>query len=197
MLDPGHGGRDQGAASAQMKEKAITLNLAHRVAKILRAYGYKVELTRTGDTAVSLGERSAYATRTKADLFVSIHVNSAQNNTVRGIETFCMVPEGAAPSNGGKPNPKFYPGNTSNPRNFLLSYHLQRALLARTGAPDRGVKFARFSVLRDVTCPAALVEVGFLSNSTDELNLGSAAYLDKLARGIATGILNYHRSLAK
>ncbi len=198
VLDPGHGGRDQGASGSRMLEKTITLNLSNRVAKILRAYGYKVELTRTRDTMLSLGARSAYSNRAKADLFVSIHVNSTQDRSVRGIETFCMTPEGATSSNsGGPPDSKRYAGNANNACNFLLAYHLQRSLLGRTSATDRGVKFARFAVLRDVTMPAALVEVGFLSNSEDAANLGSSAYLDKLARGIAAGILNYHRSLAK
>jgi len=197
VLDPGHGGRDQGTAGSRLLEKAVTLNLSNRVAKILRAYGYKVELTRTRDTALSLDERSAYANRTGADLFISIHANASSDRTVRGIETFCMTPEGAASSNSGKPDSRRYPGNANNEQNFLLAYNVQRALLGRTGAEDSGVKFARFAVLRGVNCPGVLIEVGFLSNRSDEANLGSAAYLDKLARGIASGILNYHRSLSK
>ncbi|MBS1369616.1 MAG: N-acetylmuramoyl-L-alanine amidase [Lentisphaeria bacterium] len=197
VLDPGHGGRDQGTAGQRLQEKTITLNLANRVAGILRAYGYRVELTRTRDTTLSLDARSAYANRTGADLFVSIHVNSAADRGVRGIETFCLTPEGAASSNSGKPDGRSYAGNAKNPNNFLLAYNLQRSMLVQTRAEDRGVKFARFAVLRDIRCPGALVEVGFVSNRSDEANLGSAAYQDKLARGIAAGILNYHRSLAR
>lgn len=197
VLDPGHGGRDQGTAGSRLSEKAVTLNLSNRVAKILRAYGYKVELTRSRDAALSLDARSAYANRTGADLFVSIHANASSDRTIRGIETFCMTPEGAASSNSGKPESRRYPGNANNEQNFLLASYVQRSLLARTGAEDRGVKFARFAVLREINCPGVLVEVGFLSNRSDEANLGNPAYLDKLARGIASGILNYHRSLGK
>ena len=197
VLDPGHGGRDQGTAGSRLLEKAATLNLANRVAKILRTYGYKVEMTRTRDAAVSLDERSNFANRRGADLFVSIHVNSAQDRSVRGVETFCMTPEGAASSNSGRPDARRYPGNRNCPRNFLLACDVQRALLMRTGAEDRGVKFARFAVLREINCPGILVEVGFLSNRSDEANLGNPDYLDKLARGIASGILNYHRSFAR
>ena len=103
VIDPGHGGRDRGTAGQHLQEKTITLNLANRVANILRAYGYKVELTRTRDATLSLGTRSAYANKRGADLFVSIHVNSAADRSVRGIETFCLTPEGAASSNSGKP----------------------------------------------------------------------------------------------
>lgn len=197
VIDPGHGGRDRGTAGQHLQEKTITLNLANRVANILRAYGYKVELTRTRDTTLSLGARSAYANKRDADLFISIHVNSAADRSVRGIETFCLTPEGAASSNSGKPVASRYTGNAKNPNNFLLAYHLQRSMLLQTKASDRGVKFARFAVLRDIRCPGALVEVGFVSNRSDEANLGSAAYQDKLARGIAAGILNYHRSLSR
>ena len=197
VLDPGHGGRDRGTAGQRLQEKTITLNLTNRVARILRSYGYKVDLTRTRDATLSLDARSAYANRAKADLFVSIHVNSAADRSVRGIETFCLTPEGAASSNSGKPDPRKYAGNAKNPQNFLLAYNIQRSMLAQTRTTDRGVKFARFAVLRDVRCPAALVEVGFVSNRYDEANLGSTAYQDKLARGIAAGILNYHRSLAR
>lgn len=197
VLDPGHGGRDQGASGTWLKEKALTLILANRVAKILRAYGYKVELTRTSDVTLSLDARAAYANRNGADLFVSIHANSAGNRKVRGVETFCMTPQGAASSNSGKPSSHRYPGNANNQRNFLLAYHLQRSLLTRSKAEDRGVKFARFAVLRGIKCPGILVEVGFLSNRSDEANLGSAAYQDKIAHGIALGIFNYHRSLVK
>ena len=99
VLDPGHGGRDRGTAGQRLQEKTITLNLTNRVARILRSYGYKVDLTRTRDATLSLDARSAYANRAKADLFVSIHVNSAADRSVRGIETFCLTPEGAASSN--------------------------------------------------------------------------------------------------
>lgn len=197
VLDPGHGGRDRGTAGKHLLEKSITLNLTNRVAHILRAYGYKVDLTRTRDATLSLGARSAYANKVKADLFVSIHVNSAADRSVRGIETFCLTPEGAASSNSGKPNFRKYAGNAKNPQNFLLAYSIQQSILAQTSADDRGVKFARFAVLRDTRCPSSLVEVGFVSNRLDEANLGSAAYLEKLARGIALGILNYHHSLSR
>lgn len=140
----------RGTAGQRLQEKTITLNLTNRVARILRSYGYKVDLTRTRDATLSLDARSAYANRAKADLFVSIHVNSAADRSVRGIETFCLTPEGAASSNSGKPDPRKYAGNAKNPQNFLLAYNIQRSMLAQTRTTDRGVKFARFAVLRDV-----------------------------------------------
>ena len=81
--------------------------------------------------------------------------------------------------------------------NIVLAYNVQRSLLARTGATDRGVKRARFAVLRDIRCPGVLIEVGFLSNLQEERNLNSASYIEKLARGIADGVIKYHHSLAQ
>jgi len=197
VLDPGHGGRDQGTIGLHLQEKTVTLNLAKRVAEILRVYGYNVTLTRTRDVWLPLDARSAFANRIKADLFVSIHANAVADHSVHGIETFCMTPEGAASSNNGKPVSKHYPGNRNGLRNFLLAYRVQRTVLKRTGAADSGVKFARFAVLRELNCPGVLIEAGFLSNRKEEANLRNSAYLDNVARGIAAGILNYHRSLAR
>jgi N-acetylmuramoyl-L-alanine amidase len=196
VIDSGHGGHDRGAAGKKLIEKHVTLNLAGRVANILRQYGYNVKFTRTRDTALSLEQRGAYTQKADADLFISIHVNSAADRSVEGIESFCLTPEGAASSNSGKPDSTRYAGNAKNKNNFLLAYNLQRSMLTHTKATDRGVKFARFAVLRPINCPGVLIEVGFVSNFKEEANLGSAAYQDKLARGIAAGILNYHRSLS-
>ncbi|MBO5990803.1 MAG: N-acetylmuramoyl-L-alanine amidase [Lentisphaeria bacterium] len=81
--------------------------------------------------------------------------------------------------------------------NFLLAYSLQRALLSRTKAADRGVKRARFAVLKDISAPGALVEVGFISNPAEEKLLNSSAYIEKVSRAIAEGILTYHRTVAR
>ena len=197
VVDAGHGGSTPGATYQGRRESDDALRLAMAVGQILEANGYDVIYTRTSDVSQSVGQKAAIANEEGADLFVSIHVNSAADRSVRGIETFCLTPEGAASSNSGKPVASRYTGTAKNPNNFLLAYHLQRSMLLQTKASDRGVKFARFAVLRDIRCPGALVEVGFVSNRSDEANLGSAAYQDKLARGIAAGILNYHRSLSR
>lgn len=195
VIDPGHGGKDQGASNRKLLEKNITLRLSLRVADLLRKRGYKVYLTRTKDVYLPLESRPALANRRKADLFLSLHVNSAGDKSVQGIETFSMTPAGGSSTNAQAVDWNVYPGNQFDANNFWLSYQLQRSLLIRTGAEDRGVKRARFAVLRTAECPAALVEVGFISHPQEAGNLASAAYLEKIANGIVDGIVRYHSSL--
>jgi len=194
-LDPGHGGRDQGACGSSLREKIATLLLARRVGAILRSCGYRVNLTRERDYFVPLGERCRIQRATKSDLFVSIHVNAAADRSLHGIETYALTPAGAASSSGGKPSRTTFSGNRTDANNVLLAYSIQCALLRRTRAFDRGVKRARFAVLRDLTAPGVLVEVGFLSNRREERLLLDPAYREKIARGIAEGIIVYHRSV--
>ena len=193
-LDAGHGGSDTGALGKFSREKDITLKITRRTAAILRACGYKVMLTRNADSTVALKERSAIQKKQKSDVFVSIHVNSVKNNSIRGIETYALTPADA-PSTNGKSQLERNPANVRNQNNFLLAHSLQKAMLSRTKAVDRGVKRARFAVLKDISASGALVEVGFISNPTEEKLLNSQAYIEKISRAIAQGILAYHRTI--
>lgn len=194
-IDPGHGGRDRGAAGRMLIEKIRTLTLAYRVAAILRACGYRVHLTRTWDYYVPLAERCRIQKQHKSDLFVSIHVNAAEKKSFHGIETFALTPAGAASTSGGPPSDKSHGGNRFDANNLLLAYSIQKTLLRRTGAFDRGIKRARFAVLRDIAAPGVLVEVGFASNPREEELLLNSGYCEKIARGIAEGIIVYHRAI--
>jgi N-acetylmuramoyl-L-alanine amidase len=119
-----------------------------------------------------------------------------KNKSITGIETYALTPADA-PSTNGKSQLERHPANIRNANNFVLAHALQRAMLTRTRAADRGVKRARFAVLRDVTAPGALVEVGFISNENEEKLLNSKAYIEKLSRAIAEGILTYHRTVSR
>ena len=196
-IDPGHGGRDRGAAGRVLIEKMRTLTLAYRVAAILRACGYRVHLTRTWDYYVPLAERCRIQRQHKSDLFVSIHVNAAAKKTFHGVETFALTPAGAASTSGGPPSDKSFSGNRFDANNLLLAHSIQKALLRRTGAFDRGVKRARFAVLRDIAAPGVLVEVGFASNPREEELLLAPAYCEKIARSIVEGIIVYHRAILR
>ena len=192
LLDPGHGGRDKGAISSrQVEESRVTMDVARRAAKILRARGVVVAFTRDGDKTLSLGDRIAIARRVKPDAFVSVHVNATGNPAVRGVETFVMTAPGYASTAGTRPDKQAYAGNRQGVLNMRLAHAIQGSLLAYTGAPDRGVKRARFAVLQHATAPAALVEIGFLTNRSDEAALISRAYRDKIAEGVARGILSF------
>ena len=190
-LDAGHGGNDQGAAGRFSKEKVITLQLTLRVAEILRGCGYIVHLTRNSDTTLPLKNRPVLQRARQSDLFVSIHVNATKGSQASGIETFCLAPADA-PSSQGQGKIQRHYSNRFDLNNFLLAYRVQSALVKRTGAVDRGVKRARFVVLRDITAPGILVEIGFISNPSEERLLNSPHYLEKIARGLAEGIVSYH-----
>lgn len=196
-LDPGHGGKDRGCESGGVRESAVTLKTALKCAAILRKRGFTVLLTRSGDRFVSLDERVDFARKNKSQLFISIHVNAAADRSVGGVESFCLAPAGAPSSNGGKAVVKSSPGNKFDRNNLFLAAQLHRNLLFRSGGPDRGLKRARFVVIRDAACPAALLEIGFATNRTDAAKLSSDAYLDKIAMGIADGVSSYFRQLKK
>ena len=147
-------------------------------------------MTRERDEFLKLEERAALAAWVKADLMVSIHLNSAENRDARGIETFVLAGEGQASTYGGSRR-AHAPGNKHNAGNSALGFQLQRALVEKTAAYDRGLRRARFIVLRNAPCPAALVECGFLSNPDEEALIMQGEYRDRIARGIANGILRY------
>jgi N-acetylmuramoyl-L-alanine amidase len=199
VIDPGHGGKDKGAEGRVYSEKDLNLLIARKLKDLLRSKGYIVILTRDKDVYIDLASRSGKAKAMKADLFVSIHCNSIGRgvSAVNGIETFCLTPEGAPSTADAKARNAYrQSGNDNNKNNFLLAYNVQKNILRSTGAMDRGLKHARFAVLKDAPCPAVLVETGFLSNLQEERNLGNSAYQSRLAFGIADGIISYHRAMS-
>ncbi|MBE6356651.1 MAG: N-acetylmuramoyl-L-alanine amidase [Lentisphaerae bacterium] len=190
-IDMGHGGSDPGAIGAISKEKMLTLKIGLRLAQHLRARGYQVFLTRTGDVQIPLKQVGVLQRSHKSDLFVSIHINSAADKKANGIETYCLTPAGAVSSNGGKADKTVYSGNKQDDANILLAWMIQSSLLKYTKANDRGVKRARFAVLKDINAPGVLIEVGFISNPAEEKKLNSAVYVDQIAAGITVGIVNF------
>jgi len=194
-VDMGHGGADPGAIGRISKEKHITLRLGRQLAEVLRSRGYRVYLTRNSDIQIPLERVGVIQNRHRSDLFISIHINAAQDRSISGIETFCLTPYGEASSNSGKPQYKKFGGNKFDENNTALAYNIQRGMLSRTRAVDRGVKRARFVVLRELNAPGVLVEAGFISNRQEERLLNDPAYLRKLANGIADGVDNYRRSV--
>jgi N-acetylmuramoyl-L-alanine amidase len=189
VLDPGHGGSDTGARGARGVEKQLTLDLARRVERLLPG----AILTRTTDRNIPLDDRVQFAKSKRADLFISIHFNSG--GSAAGIETYCIPPAGTASTAaaGRLREAEASPNNRFDESNVWLAHCVQRSLLRNTGAADRGVRRARFVVIRDAPCPAILVEAGFLSNRAEEQRILTESYRDKLAKSIADGILEYKR----
>jgi len=194
VLDPGHGGKDLGAVSPRkVYEKLVVMDVAKRVRNQLQARGLTVHLTRDSDKALSLSERTQKAARWNADIFVSLHADSATKKA-KGAGTFILsIPHCySTHSYGkGKPSASIHPGNRFDLANAVLGYRIQQNLIKATRQTDRGVKHARFQVLKEAPCPAALVEMAFISNPQEEALVIRASHREKIAKGIANGIAAY------
>src|SRR5262245_22756030 len=183
VIDPGHGGVDGGARSVwhNSLEKDFTLDWALRLRSLLMAKGWRVFLTRTNDTDMSLAARVVFADHVHADLFLSLHFNSAFPSIGNaGIETYCLTPAGL-PSNlvrNFEDNPsQVYANNAFDKQNVQYAHRLHRELLKVTGVVDRGVRRARFmTVLQGQHRPAVLLEGGYLSNLREAQMIASPAH---------------------
>ena len=194
------GGADSGAVSpGLLMEKQVVLDITRRVRALLLAQGYQVLLTRHDDRFLELTERSRRADQWNADVFVSIHANSGSATAV-GTETFALSLPGYPSTNqaAGSTIPReSYPANAFNQGNVALAYAIHHALIQQNDLTDRGLRRARFAVLKNAPCPAALVEVGFLTHAKEGPKLANAEYRTAMALSIATGIDNYLRAVKK
>ena len=170
FIDPGHGGYDDGSSGNGLLEDELNLQIGLKLQKKLEARGIEVKMSRTTDEYLSLGERAEMANEYGADIFVSNHINSFDQASANGIETY-------------------YHRDKSSHK--PLSDDIQNNAIKQTGAVNRGVKNANFAVLRESTMPSSLFEAGFISNKAEASKLGSDAYQDKLATALADGIEKY------
>ncbi len=196
-LDAGHGGKDPGNRAFGRQEKDYTLRLAAELRTQLQKGGFKVVFTRTSDRFIELTARADIARQRGADVFISLHFNgtSSGKDEARGSEVYSMTPVGAASTNarGEGAGSVSYPGNRNNSKNLLLAYQIQKSLVKNLSSEDRGVRRARFEVLREATMPAALIEAGFLSHPTESKKIFAEEYRRQMARAITEGILSYKR----
>lgn len=203
LIDPGHGGTDLGRSNKTgMSEKMLNLDVARRLKFILERKKIKVTLTRDTDLAVSLEKRAAMARKISADLFISIHFNAAENAPeASGIETFILPPQGQRSTNDTSRDTRTlymrYNGHLNNPWNVLLGYHVHASLTEKFKTGDRGLRRARFHVLRENTCPAVLVECGFLSNKGEAMLINQPLHREKIAQALADGIIRYQAIVEK
>ncbi len=214
VIDPGHGGRDPGALGLySVREKDVTLKLAKSLGSKLELLGFEVLFTRKSDRTMELEERTAIAEAARADLFVSIHANSAPRRSVNGIETYYLDKNHerhsltvAARENGvsrdqvndlQKTLAKLRVSELSGYSRHLadlVQAELVGGLPYRYRVKDLGVKKGPFYVLFLSDTPAILVEAGFITNKTEAKRLRSDAYLEALADRIATGVARYRDS---
>lgn len=195
VLDPGHGGHDRGAVSKFGFEKDFALDVALRARKQLEEAGYKVVMTRSTDVFIPLEKRPAVANNIAGSIFVSIHFNSTNSNPdARGFEIYSMAPRGAPATNDSRPSERDLreePGNGLDLPSSALAGSVFHALLGHVPMVDRGIKHARFAVLRLSTTPAILVECGFVSNKAESTLISSSAWRAHVAEAIVDGVENY------
>lgn len=170
VIDPGHGGHDNGGQWGRVYEKHLALDTAYRLESKLKALGYQTVMTRRSDYFISLPQRVTTGNRYNNAIFVSIHFNYTWKQEVSGLETFYSSAQGQR-----------------------LAYHVQNSLIKRTRTVDRKVKYARFYVIRHSKLPAILVEGGFVSNASERNRMKSAWFRESLAQGITDGIQRYRR----
>lgn len=181
ILDPGHGGSDEGAKVNYLTEKRLTLMTALLVRKALEERGYRIIMTRTKDVFIPLQRRVSMANKTKAVLFASLHYNSSPSPDAQGIEIF-------------------YPAKSHKERaaaSRLLATSVLKGLLGQTSALSRGVKYGNFHVIRETTMPAVLIEAGFMTHIEERAKLRKKQYLEQVAQGIAIGIDKYCKANSK
>jgi N-acetylmuramoyl-L-alanine amidase len=197
VLDPGHGGYDNGAMSIWGCEKNYALDVALRAKALLEAQGLTVFMTRTGDEFIPLEERVQFANMHPTALFIAIHFNSG-GAEASGIETYTLAPRGV-PSMAAdgpmlsdlRPNP----GNVCDAENMALACATHASLISHSRMYDRGIKRARFVVIRDITIPGVLIEGGFLSNLDDARMIATAQYRQDEAQCIAIAVRNYRNAV--
>ena len=180
-----------------MLEKDLTLDVAHRVDRLLEAEGIATVMTRLGDTYVSLAERAAFANRVSDCIFISIHFNEDNRPVSTGVETYYAAHQITPGSFMTSWLPFLWRALSESPNleSQSLAGFIQEALVARTQALDRGTKAEQFFVIANVTSPAVLVEGGFLTNKEDSSKLTSEDYREQLAAAISDGILRYRDAL--
>jgi N-acetylmuramoyl-L-alanine amidase len=213
VIDPGHGGKDPGALGRKgTREKDVVLNIANHLRDLLVKEGStKVLMTRETDVFVELEDRANFANTHKADLFVSIHINSHPQTSVKGMELYhfgeasdpralaVAARENGTPLEKNAPPWQFILADKLNDKKIddsrELAWTTKKGLVKFLNAfykiKDHGVKTAPFFVLRMTTMPAILAEIAFISNPTEEKLLKSSTYQKRMAEGIFNGLQSY------
>ena len=171
IIDPGHGGHDKGGQWGMVDGEHLALDTATPLESELKKRGFRTVMTRRSDYFISLPERVRIASRYSDAIFVSVHYNYTWKQGVSGLETF-------------------YHSGQSQP----LASHVHSGIMSKVRAINRGVKFARFYVIRNTRCPSILVECGFVSNANERNRMKTAHFRQSLAEGIAEGIMRFRRS---
>src|SRR6266516_2295314 len=195
VLDPGHGGYDKGAVCRYGCEKDFALDVARKLRPLLQAKGFRVIMTREGDYFVPLEVRARVANAARNSIFVSIHFNATNDDpNATGFEIFSFTPRGAPSTSDGTAaasSVNVQPGSSVDAQSLALSACIYHSVLGHLREYDRGIKRARFAVLRLTKVPAVLIEGGFLTERGESKLISNKDWRAKLAGSIGIGIENY------
>jgi N-acetylmuramoyl-L-alanine amidase len=195
VLDAGHGGHDKGQVSRYGAEKDFALDVARKLRPILQAKGLRVIMTREGDYFVPLEVRAKIANAARNSIFVSIHFNATNDDpNATGFEIFSFTPRGAPSTSDGTvtaSSVNLQPGTSVDAQSLALSTCIYHSVLGQLREYDRGIKRARFAVLRLTKVPAVLIEGGFLTDGGESKLISNKDWRAKLAGAIGIGIENY------
>src|SRR5207249_7297517 len=195
VLDPGHGGYDKGQVSRYGNEKDFALDVARKLRTLLQAKGLRVIMTREGDYFVPLEVRAQIANAARNSIFVSIHFNATDRDpNATGFEIFSFTPRGAPSTseNSVAPSSLSMPaGIEVDAQSVALSACIYHSMIGHIPEFDRGIKRARFAVLRLTRVPAVLVEGGFLTERGESQLIAKKDWRAKLAQAIGAGVENY------
>jgi len=218
VIDPGHGGKDPGAiGKLGLREKYVVLDIAKRLKTHLERACIQTKLTRSDDRFISLWKRADIANKSEADFFISIHANAARSRYAKGFEVYYLseaidddaraiaAAENAslkyedssfgnkAPSNSLEATLWDLENTENRVESIELAESIAITAYKRLGVKNRGIKSARFYVLKGARVPSVLVEVGFVSNKAEATRLKTSQYREELAKSIAEGIINYKK----
>jgi len=195
VLDPGHGGHDKGALSRYGSEKDFALDVARTLRPLLQAKGLRVIMTREGDYFVPLEVRAQIANAARNSVFVSIHFNATDRDPdATGFEIFSFTPRGAPSTSDDSVAPSslsMQAGTAVDAQSVALSACIYHSMIGHIPEFDRGIKRARFAVLRLTRVPAVLVEGGFLTERGESQLIAKKEWRVRLAQAIGAGVENY------
>ncbi len=226
VIDAGHGGRDPGALGARVQEKTLNLDVSKQLAELIKQnyQDVKVLLTRSTDVFLTLQERADFVNKHHADLFICIHTNAAENKKTCGAETFVLginklesnldvaMRENAVMTLEDDYQTKYQGFDPNSVESYIMFEFMQDQYIDKslqfaslvqnefTGTlkrSDRGVRQAAFWVLHKSACPSVLIEMGFISNATEEKYLASADGKKAIAKAIYDAFVNYKSTLDK
>ncbi len=197
VIDAGHGAHDSGAKGVYGYEKDYCLDMALRLEKALQQRGFKTLLTRRTDTFLTLSQRVDIANRTKNAIFVSMHFNSSGSRDANGIETYALAPQGTSSTNGGSPWSSLLSGNVRDAENIALATAVHAHVIQQLRPIDRGIKRARFNVLRGINKPAILFEGGFITNSAEGKLIHDPEHRQRVVDSVANAIVRFKTAVSK